>query len=701
MSDATLLVLGALVLYVPGLLLLWACRMRSARVALAVAPVATLGLLQLAALLGAFTPLELPAATVLVTATLAVGVLVLDVRAGREGAVVGMVHQTVEAVRRAPATSIVSGVVLALAVRLGTSTWLRALGGLATPPQEHDTVTHTLLTAYIAWTGHASPFDVMPVDLATGDGVRYYPAGLHTFAALLADLGGDAVVGLNAATVLLLGLAAPVTLFAAVSTIEPARTRPVFGAVAALLSVTLYRPYLQLMHDAGILPFAVGLAMAPALAVCLLSMRRRDPRTALVTSVVAFALFAIHPSIAIIAIIVTVTVLAVCLAFLDGRTWVTERAGTLGLTALMTAIVAAPWALASVTAAGTVSGYPETPPADSVGVVSERIAGFFYGGFFDPFGEQFQSGFAVLFWIGFLGCLTTRRLWPVLAAWVSWAVAALLYGSGFADAPVLAQLGQLFFNSWVRIMSVSAFIAPAVAALGLAALTASLAGLAERRKKRTESSGQRQRPRLATALPVVVAAAVALGYVFISGLDYRETNTRALAQRYGHPEFLRITPEERAAFDFLAGEKPVGRVLNNGNDGSTFLYVYKQIPVVNTFPLGTPEARYGIYLMEHFNEIGTDPAVGCLVRRWDITHVIVSLSSPAIGAKGAPNGWVDTELFDYAPGFFDLIDVPEVELAYYNSDVAVFRIDPEVRRDSDLSACSADPADPVPGRNGG
>src|SRR5688500_2404696 len=109
MSDATLLILGTLILYVPGLLLLWACRVRSARVALGVAPVATLGLLQVAALLGAIAPLELPAAAVVVTATLAVIVLVLDVRAGRDGTVVGMVRQTAEAVRRAPATFIVSG----------------------------------------------------------------------------------------------------------------------------------------------------------------------------------------------------------------------------------------------------------------------------------------------------------------------------------------------------------------------------------------------------------------------------------------------------------------------------------------------------------------------------------------------------------------------------------------------------------------
>jgi len=300
-----------------------------------------------------------------------------------------------------------------------------------------------------------------------------------------------------------------------------------------------------------------------------------------------------------------------------------------------------------------------------------------------------------VFWIGFVGCLTQRRLWPLLAAWVTWALAALLYASGGASLPGLAQLGQLFFNSWVRIMSVNGVLAPAVAALGIAALVDRLTTrLAERRAEPSRDGGRRTRP--PAVLPAAVAAVLAIGYLLTTGLEYRATNAEAIAERYGAPAFTRISAEEREAFEFLAAEPDVGRVLNNGNDGSTFLYVYEGIPVVNIYPLGMPEARHGIYLMEHFNEIGTDPTVACLVRRWDITHVIVSLSSPGIGASGAPDQWVDTPLFDYAPGFFDLVDVPEVEVAYANPDVAVFRIDPEVREGADLDACTADPAHPEP-----
>ncbi len=698
MSDTTTtLGLGLLVLYVPGLLLLLVCRAHGLRLLLGVAPVATLGLLQLATLLSTTTPLQLPGAAVAVVAALALALVVLDVRAGTEGAVVGVLRRAGTVARRSPVPTAVAGVLLLGAVWLASTTWLRGFDGLDTPPQEHDTVTHALLTSYIARTGEASPFDVMPVDLATGGWVRFYPAGLHTYAALLADLRGDAVTGLNAATLLLLAVAGPVVLAAAAATIEPLRSRPVFAALAALLAVGLYRPYLALTHDAGILPFAVGLATAPALAICLLSMRRRDWPMAVVTAVVALALFSLHPSIAIISVIVAVTVLVVAVLLGPGRTWLRETLGTLAVTALAAVVLVSPWALASVTVAGSVADYPERPPSAPVGEVARWIGGFFYGGFFDLDNEHLHTGFAILFWIGFVGCLTSRRLWPLLAAWLSWAVAALLYGSGSADLPGLAQLGQLFFNSWVRIMSVSWVLAPAVAALGLAALVDRAAALAERRGTQPEDAGSRQRTgRLAAALPAGVAAVVALVHLQTAGLGYRDTNVVAVADRYGDPEFYRVTPEEREAFAFLGAQPDVGRVLNNGNDGSTFLYVYEGVPVVNTYPLGMPESRYGIYLMQHLSDVGTDPVVGCLLQRWDVTHVTVSQTSPSIGARGAPDRWVPDEYFSYAPGFFDLVEVPGFEPVFSNSDTAVFRIDPAVREDADLSACTADPARPLP-----
>lgn len=696
MSDGLQLSIGALTLFAPGVLLLLVCRVTDLRVALGLAPAVTIGLLQVAALLTAVTPLLLPWATVVLTAVLLVVLAVLEVRRGRAGALLTMVAGTAARVRHRPAVAGVTAVVLGAAVFLGMTTWTRGLDGLATPPQEHDTVMHSLLTAFIARTGHASPFDVMPVDLATGGNVRYYPAALHTFAGLLAHLTDDPVSGLNAATVLLLSVAAPITLFAAVSTLEGARTRPLFAALAALLSVTMYRPYLQLVHDAGILPFAAGLALAPALVIAVTAMQRRDPRMAAVTAVVTLGLFAMHPSLAVIAATVAAVAVAVCLLLPDGRSWLASRVGTLGLAAGSAVVLVAPWAIPSMTVADSVTGYPETPPSEALGTVTARVAGFFYGGFIDTEQSHFQLFFAVLFWIGLVGCLTRRALWPVAAAWASWALAAVLYASGHADLPGLRQLGQVFFNSWPRIMSISTVIAPAVAALGLAALTDRLVTVLDRRR-RTRPGPAHRPPARQSPVPVLVAAALAAAFALTSGSGYQRTNVQAVSERYGDPVFYRVTPEEREAFDYLATEETdVGRVMNNANDGSTFLYVYEGIPVVNTYPLGMPESQYGIYLMQHFNEIGTNEQVRCLVERYDITHVLVSLTSPAIGAAGAPGRWVRSKLFDYAPGFFDLIDVPELENVFYNDDVAVFRVDPAVRSGNDLTACSADPAHPGP-----
>jgi hypothetical protein len=329
------------------------------------------------------------------------------------------------AVRGAPAQTGIGAVLVAGAAWLGTTSWLRGYHGLATPPQEHDTVLHTLITAWIARTGHAAPWQVMPTDLATGGAVSFYPSGVHTVAGLLAGLVDDPVRGLNATTALVIGLVAPVTLFAAAAGFEPVRTRPAFAALAALLSVTLYRPSFQLAHDAGILAFGMGLALVPAVAVGLRGLGRRDWGTAVGLAVAALGLFTIHPSVAVIAIGVLVIGWGTALlSSSDVRTWTRDRLLPLGVTAVVAAVVAAPWVLAGLSVAGSVASYPEAPPVSPLGDVLRATALFRYGGFIETGQALYQTGFAVLFWLGMLGCLTSRRLWPLAAAWLVWAAAA-------------------------------------------------------------------------------------------------------------------------------------------------------------------------------------------------------------------------------------------------------------------------------------
>lgn len=690
MSDALVLVCGALLIYVPGLLLLVALRVRSLRVAVGTAPVVTIALLQLVALLRWGLGTGLARTIVGVVAAVAVVAVVLEVRAGRDGVLVAAGRTIRTAVQRGPATTALSVVLLVGGVVIGMSEWLRGMAGLATPPQEHDTVTHTLVAAWIAFTGRAGPFEVEPTDLVTGSPVHYYPAGAHMLAGVLGMWSGDVVSAFNAMIVLVLGLAAPVTLFCAVAAFEPLRTRPVFSGLAALVAVTAYRPFFQFAHDAGVMTFAMGVALVPAFAVALTGLGprlRQAPSGVAVTALVAMGLYTVHPSLAVVVVVVMAVSGAVALlSSVEFRRWLRQRLPQLVVVAAAAALLSLPWALASLPAAGAVASYGEQPPGLSLGRALEVVAGFRYGGFVTQAASS-QTALAVLFWLGFVGCLTRRRLWPVAAAWLFWAVVMVLWTSGHSGLPVLAQLGGVFYNSTSRMTGIEWLLAPAVAGLGLSALVS-----------RVLEAAPALRPRRVALLVPAAAVVTAVAYFASAGWHYVDVNAASVGDRWGKPQFYRIAPAERQAFDYLAAHRAeVGRVLNNGNDGSTFAYVYDGIPIINIYPEGDMQAAYGVYLMQHLNEIGINPAVRCLVQRYHVTHVLMSRTSPPLLGRGFPDNWVRTKWFQYPTGFSDLGAVPQVSLVFANSDSLVFRIADSVLQGDDSAACTRDPSRPIPG----
>lgn len=689
MSDQVVLLVAAATLYVPGALVLLAARVASPAALLGLAPLLTLGVIAVSAYAGQVLGVDyewIVLALVGVAAVAAAGQLIRH-RPGRP---------TLD-------LSWLAGLAVALVgVALAGRSWLRGFGGLATPPQEHDTITHTMVTSFIARTGLAGPGEIQPTDLLSGEPVRYYPAGFHSFAALLTHVAPDAVVAVNAATIVLCAVAAPLGLFAVASRIEGRASAPLFAGLVALFGALLFRPAVELAHDAGILAFAAGVSLLPGFALAMLALRGRtddgtrpsdDVGGGLVLALAALALLTVHPSVLIAATLSAVLVLVLVLASAEGRTWLRSRLSVLSLAAGAGLVVALPWLISGAALGGQVASFPETPTPAGLGDAVLRVAQFAYGPSYDikrgPDPELawdlHQTAFAALFWVGLIGCLTSRRLRPLVLVWGAWAAQYALWASGGDDWPVIGQVADIFYNSANRMLNLSWVVAPAVAGLGLGAL----ALLAGRVARRTLRAAARIPARPALAALVVLAAA---GYVVGPGEDYAETNRSAVAARWGQPQFIRISGQDRQAFGYLAGvRQDVGRVLNNANDGSTYLYVYTGLPVVNVYPVGLRETQYGIYLMQYFNLIDTSPQVRCLVRRWDITHVFVSRSSPSISNIAAPDGWTGPGRFSYAPGLADLDEVDAVTEVFGNADAQVYRIDPEVARTADLGACSADP----------
>ena len=683
MSDQFVLLVAVAVLFVPGALVLVAAKAVSPAALLGVAPLLSIGLISVSAFVGQVLGVNYGwAVAVLVGLSAAAAAVQLI----RERPVISR-----------PTLPQLAGLAVALlGVAVAARSWLRGIGGLDTPPQTHDPITHTMITAFIARTGEAGPGAVQATDLLSGEPVRYYPAAFHSFAALLTHVSSDPVVALNAATVVICAVAGPLGIFAAASRIEAGPTAPAFAGLAALFSAMLFRPAVELSHDAGILAFAVGLALLPGFTVCVLDLAGpRQVGRLLVLALAALALLTEHPSVLFVAALSGVLVGGCLAATASGRSWLRAHAPALGLAGAVTIVLAAPWLLAGSALRSQVTGFPLSLQPDAVGDVLERIALFAYGPGFDvelgPFSDRgwdlYHLSFAVLFWIGFAGCLVDRRLRPLAVLWGAWAGLYLIWASGGAGAPVVKQIAGVFYSSANRLFDLPWIVAPVIAALGLGSLALHAARILR----------SRWQPAARVPPAPVVALAVALAAVLYAagpGGTYAEANQLAVANRWSDPIAIRVSAQDRAAFEYLASVRDeVGRVLNSANDGSTYLYVYTGLPVVNVYPVGNTETQYGIYLMQYFNRIDDSEQVRCLVRRWDITHVFVSRSAPLISNIGSPGDWTGpTGRFRYAPGLADLDDVASVTEVFGNDDASVYRINPEVARTADLDACSESPS---------
>ncbi|MBO0875529.1 MAG: hypothetical protein J2P19_19285, partial [Pseudonocardia sp.] len=83
---------------------------------------------------------------------------------------------------------------------LALRSWVEGFGGwdygLGTYNQDHDTILHAVLTAYIQHTGRGAPWQIMPADVVVGSPTVYYPDGFHLVAATVGAVFGNPVVGM-------------------------------------------------------------------------------------------------------------------------------------------------------------------------------------------------------------------------------------------------------------------------------------------------------------------------------------------------------------------------------------------------------------------------------------------------------------------------------------------------------------------------
>lgn len=589
---------------------------------------------------------------------------------------------------------VAAGVVLvAIAFAISVRTWAWAMGGsLATVPQEHDMITHTLLTAHIARSGQAAPWKVLPDDLLSGTPSVFYPSGFHSVAALVTDAGTDAVTALNATMVVVLALCLPLGMLALATQLRHVRHPYIVGGVAAVVGAMAYRPTYVMLHDGGILANDMAISLAPAALAGILVLRERvsAPAAAPVVAerswwldvaligAVAAAAFAVHPTSAAIVGISVVAWSAGELVHRTQRKLFWRRVLKLAAGAVTGAVLAIPLLRGGGASVGTVAAWPRDLVVQSFPDAVGITLGMPYRGFLDVTNQHSQTLFAVLALGGVVAVLVTRRGLALGAAWAAWSALLIAFLIGWTG-PGLRTVTAVFYNSYRRISGVLGPFQWLMVGIAVTTLAALVVGVAER------LTGVVRRSKPATRWAPLAAAVVALvlGLVLVlATTGYRATNGNALAGRYAQPDFYRVDGNDGAAFAWLDKHvRPGERVMNNANDGSTYLYVYDGIPVVNTSSLGSASAPYFDELLAHFNQLDTDKQVQLTVRDLNIRWVYFDAQAPVIGVAQQFYPWYKGGgTYTIAPGMVGLDTVSDLSRVFTSGSVSVYEVAPALLR---------------------
>jgi hypothetical protein len=591
---------------------------------------------------------------------------------------------------------LVGGVLVLVGAGLSVQSWHWGIGAWNTYNQDHDPILHAVLTAYIERTGRGAPWQIMPADvLAVGGRTVYYPDGFHLIAATIGSVFGDPVVGMNAALTMVAGVAWT-TSSAALAAVAVRWLRNDAGwmamgaGVGAVIAAGLYRPGAQLARDNGLLPNACALVLVPGVVAAILLIRPKAWGTAIGVGVACAGVVTVHPSSGLS---VGLTVLVCWLALLctrDGRA--TLRAQLSVLVALVAAggLVALPVLRGALAVSGRIEAFPPDTAHLPIVRTLGSVLPLTYGGMFDD-KSMVQVWPTLLLVVGVGTAVALSRALPLVAAWAAWVVIALLAfrNPTGLTAPILG----FFYNSAGRVQTHVALFAPALATLGAFGLLIALMVAARAVRLPGVAGSGGLAPRLVGAAGVLALLLLTLGYLAGPTDKYLNTTADALAQRWSQPQLYRVDQEDIAAADWLKTRvKPGQRIMNSPNDGSTYLYVHDNLPVVNISTLGVPGFPYTYDLMRDFRYLDIDPRIRHWVLELNIAWVYVDSRAPIIGAEGAPDNWTGGGVMTTVPGLDHLDDTPGLILAHVDGSVRIYQVDLDRVRMMDATERPADVA---------
>ncbi|MBA3417690.1 MAG: hypothetical protein H0U09_03130 [Geodermatophilaceae bacterium] len=640
LSDGLLLLLYAVVLFLPGLLVALAAGL-SRWTAFAAAVLISYGITATAGPLTAALGLTwTPVSALVATAVLAGLCFVLRTLWRRRAAAARGEPVTETAADRSGTLVVAAGVAVAAVV--GAVVVLAAIGTLGAINQDWDAAFHANTVRFIIASGNADPGALSLLNDSENPDF-FYPNAYHALAAIVGQLASVEIpVLLNAQTVFLPGIAG----LGLAALIRAHGGRVALAAVVPLLLVSFSGFPYDLLWRGPLLPYATGVALIPGFMVLLTeTVTSRRPGAMVVSAVAAVGLLGLHPSAALSGAIFAIPLMVI--RWLSRPAAVAKEAATLLVVAVIAAVVGLRFALGALSVGGT---------ADIQDWKANQSPGQAVGDLFllnhGRVGPQFWL--VALLLVGVFTLSRIRGLW-----W--WLAGTAVFVGGFVAASAYDELwaetitGPWWNDRW-RFVALVVLGLAVVAGNGAVVLADAVVRLGHRIPR-----GRALSPRVFVGAAMVVVLAL---FGAASGGFYVSANAERMSMLYGAGPT--VTPGEEDAMAELASlVGPGERVMNDPGDGSPWMYALEDVVPVFGHVIA-PRAYSDIgpdqtLLLSSFRCMDSNPDVREVIEKYDITYAYVG------------TGYVRST-FTRVPGLLLLSQVQSLDLAYVGQGTAIYRV---------------------------
>lgn len=515
----------------------------------------------------------------------------------------------------------------------------RGMGSLNAVVQDWDGVFHAAVVRWIADTGDLSQSSIAQLNNRETVETFFYPSSWHGLAAVGWDLGVDSVPRLlNAGSLMM-----PIFLSFGIAALVLRATRnPVMAGASAILVVMPSALVYDTLWRGPLIPFAVGLAMVPALVLLFdKALTQRSTGLFVATGLAAGGVVGVHPSGVYTAFIFLVPWVL--------QRWITRRRLIVGdllsivAVGVVAALVAAPSLLTAISA--STGARQDWPAVETAGqAVGEALL----------LNHARSTPQWALVILAVVGVLTFRRVRGLWWFWVAGIVSLGLFVLAAAyDTPLSADLTAPWWNDRWRFAAMVAMFVAVAGGVGVAAIV-------ERVPRWLTSI-----PRVGlTAATGVVVVALTVSVSMLSHAGYGAQNAERMYWNYQSGAV--IGDDDLELWAKAADIVPEGQmVLNDPTDGSTWMLAMEGLrPFFGGITLAIPN-QAGLTatqeaLLFHLSDIATDQEVRDIVDEHGIEYVIVG------------DGWIHG--MSRAAGFLDLEDNPSFELVEQVGEAQLFRI---------------------------